>query len=244
MSAGLVRFARYAAPPNALQYCGPEDQIGTALMEEAGPDDLRGLALQFDGAWPYLELIATCLGLEDPLDDRVVQAYWEGSPHLFDVPGDVLDSMTRQAHGPRAASIEPVSMAARLAVPHHSYHVYCVYPWVGLLRRGITDPSVQVIDQCRISVATVASVDPLTVWRRPLVATGGMLFEGEGTTSVALPPSDPGLHLRVGDLVTLHWDWVCDRIDRPTADRIASLDRRHRDLANHVTAQAQPSTTI
>ena len=48
----------------------------------AGTDDrgLRALAQQFAGAWPYLELIAPATGLADPLDRRVVEAYWVGSP--------------------------------------------------------------------------------------------------------------------------------------------------------------------
>jgi len=243
MVSGLQRFARYAAPPNALHYCGPDDEIGIALQERVGSDDLRTLALQFDGAWPYLELIATCLGVDDPLDDRVVAAYWEGSAEINDVPSDVLDSMTRQVHGPRAASDQPLSTAARLAVPHHSYHVYCVYPWVGLLRRGITNPSVGVIDQCRISIGRVTSLEPLLVQRRPLVAEDGMLRETEPVIGAVVPSTDATVQPEVGSLVSLHWDWVCAVVDGPTADTITALDERHRQLANHVTAVAATQST-
>lgn len=243
MVTGLQRFARYAAPPNALHYCGPDDEIGLALAEHADSDDLRTLALQFDGAWPYLELIAACLGLDDPLDDRVVAAYWEGSPQISDVAGDVLDSMTRQVHGPRAASEEPLAAAARYAVPHHSYHVYCVYPWVGLLRRGITEPSVRVIDHCRISIGTVTSIDPLLVRRRPLAAERGILRESEPVISPVLASTDPTVEPHVGAIVSLHWDWICAVVDRTTADTIVSLDTRHRELANHVTELAASQST-
>ena len=53
----------------------------------AGADDrgLRALAQQFAGAWPYLQLIASATGLDDPLDRRVVEAYWVGSPRLDQV---------------------------------------------------------------------------------------------------------------------------------------------------------------
>ena len=40
------------------------------------------MAREFAGAWPYLELIAHGTGLDDPLDRRVVEAYWVGSPRL------------------------------------------------------------------------------------------------------------------------------------------------------------------
>ena len=40
---------------------------------------LRDLAAGFEGAYPYLELIAAANGIEDPLDTRVVDAYWIGN---------------------------------------------------------------------------------------------------------------------------------------------------------------------
>lgn len=240
---GLRRFAQYGAPPNALKFCGPEDDIGRALAEGAQDSDLRTLALRFDGARPYLELIAGSLGVDDPLDDRVVTAYWEGSPAIARVPAAVLDSMVRQVHGPRAAADEPLRAGARLAVPHHSYHVYCVYPWVGLLRHGITNPSVNIIDRCRISVGRVISLDPLLVRRRLLTAEHGILSESEPTVSTARPSADPTIELTVGSLVTLHWDWVCAAVEEHTAATIAALDARHREVANHLTAMALAQST-
>jgi hypothetical protein len=47
-----------------------------------GPGLVR-LARGFAGAWPYLELIAAASGIADPLDGRVVEAYWVGN-HLLD----------------------------------------------------------------------------------------------------------------------------------------------------------------
>ena len=57
---GPIRFARYAFGPNRLGYCGPEE--AGELFEQAtvGKDiqRLRDLAVQFEGAYPYLRLIA------------------------------------------------------------------------------------------------------------------------------------------------------------------------------------------
>ena len=73
---GPVLFARYAYPPNELGYCGPSDP--SALLEGATQGErvefLAHLAQQFEGAWPYLELIAGCSGVADPLDREVVEA--------------------------------------------------------------------------------------------------------------------------------------------------------------------------
>ena len=37
------------------------------------------MAAQFEGAWPYLQLIAASNGIAEPLDPRVVEAYWTGN---------------------------------------------------------------------------------------------------------------------------------------------------------------------
>ena len=81
MTAGPLLFARYAYAPNALGYCGADEprtllEYGDALASDGG---LAELARSFDGAWPYLMLIAAANGIEDPLDPRVVDAYWVGA---------------------------------------------------------------------------------------------------------------------------------------------------------------------
>jgi hypothetical protein len=78
---GPLLFARYAYPPNSLGYCGPRDSAsllgyGSERVVDGG---LRQLARGFEGAYPYLELIACATGVPDPLDHRVVEAYWLGN---------------------------------------------------------------------------------------------------------------------------------------------------------------------
>ena len=89
---GPVLFARYAYPPNALGYCGPGDPAALLGMASEGADleGLSHLAAQFEGAWPYLELIAGCNGIDDPLDRRVVEAYWIGNELVTRVPTSAL----------------------------------------------------------------------------------------------------------------------------------------------------------
>ena len=77
---GPVLFGRYAFGPNRLGYCGTDDHA--ALLGHAAAQDdreLRVLARTFEGAYPYLELIARSAGIADPLDQRVVEAYWLGN---------------------------------------------------------------------------------------------------------------------------------------------------------------------
>ena len=102
-------FARYAFPPNHHGYCGPADTTGFPQLGLAGDDrGLRAMAQEFAGAWPYLELIAHGTGLDDPLDRRVVEAYWVGSPRLDRIGvraiGNSMEDRFRWRSGPRFGS--------------------------------------------------------------------------------------------------------------------------------------------
>ena len=81
---GPVAFARFAYPPGALGYCGPADSSSllTAAAEGTALRELSALAVRFGGAWPYLKLIASENGIDDPLDPLVVEAYWIGNELL------------------------------------------------------------------------------------------------------------------------------------------------------------------
>lgn len=229
---GPSLFARYAYPPNALGYCGPRDAAALlGLATEATPceADLRHLAAQFEGAWPYLQLIAGCNGIADPLDRRVVEAYWIGNPLLAGVPRLALwrslDDRFRPRAGGRFDSLAaPVPLGG---VPHHSFHVFAVYPWLGLLRAGVEDPALTVLDRCRIRWATVESVagDLVFVRNRVLAFAGSRLVLGEEVReSVRRSLEGVGFvsDLAPGDTVSVHWDWVCDRLG---PDQASSLRR-------------------
>ena len=84
---GAGQFVRYAYPPNRLGYCGPEDVEALVAYGVSGVSDpgLRQLVTAFEGAFPYLELIAAAAGIRDPLDRRVVEAYWIGNRLLMGV---------------------------------------------------------------------------------------------------------------------------------------------------------------
>jgi hypothetical protein len=237
-AAGALLFARYAYPPNALGLCGA-DSPGTLLeYGDAGESDagLAQLARTFEGAWPYLALIAERNCLEDPLDPRVVEAYWVGNHLLSRVPGDALAKhVVERFHGRLGSAEETIrTVAAAGAVPHHCFHVFAVYPWLGLLRGGMVEHPLHVLDQCRTTAARVLSRagDEADVLAPPLLWEDGELRLGApalrrvrwrtGTRSFVAPPEP-------GDLVSLHWDFVCDVL---TPSRAGRLDR----ITRHVIA--------
>jgi len=218
--AGPVLFARYAYPPNALGYCGPGDPDALLGMTSEGTDTsgLGQLATRFEGAWPYLQLIAAANGITEPLDPRVVEAYWTGNELVARVPPDALAASLGDRFASRAGRrFGPLVAAVPGALAQHSFHVFAVYPWLGLLRAGMEGPPLEVIDRCRIRWGRVEAVtgDIVTVRSRALQFTGSHLVLGEERIEQARRGAD-GVLLAVdivpGDIVSLHWDWVCDRL--------------------------------
>ena len=223
-TSGPVLFARYAYPPNALGYCGPADPsalLGAGSAGEREIADLSHLASKFEGAWPYLQLIAACNGIAEPLNRRVVQAYWVGNPLLGHVPAGALwNSLDDRFHRRAGRLFEPMAAAAPLGgVPHHSFHVFAVYPWLGLLRAGMDGPPLTVLDRCRIRWGRVQAVDGdvVVVRNRILDFNGSQLVLGDERVEEAHRSLD-GIgfvtDVVAGDVVSLHWDWVCDRLNR------------------------------
>ena len=125
-------FVRYAYPPNLHGYCGPNDTgsfLAYGRTEQIDQGFLQ-LAQAFTGAWPYLELIAGATGIKDPLDHRVVEAYWVGNALLDRVGpvalGDSMEDRFRRTTGRQFGSLAEGITAG--GVPHHSFHVFCIYP--------------------------------------------------------------------------------------------------------------------
>ena len=250
MTAGPLLFARYAYPPNALGYCGADEtrtllEYGDARVSDPG---LAELARTFEGAWPYLTLIADANRIADPLDPRVVEAYWVGN-HLLDriTPETLARHVEDRFRGRIGRTWQRVLDAvAAGAVPHHSFHVFAVYPWLGLLRTGTVDEPLHVLDRCRTTPALVESVDGDTarVLLRPLLWDGRTLDLG-GYVTRDVRWRDDGLALvgglRRGDWVSLHWDFACDRLSPEAA---AALDRATRRVLGAVNRSSSTAAAL
>jgi hypothetical protein len=242
---GPLLFARYAFPPNSHGYCGPADHEAFFEYGVSGVDaGLRALARQFEGAWPYLELIAGATGVDDPLDRRVVEAYWVGSPRLDRVGtravGDSVEDRFKAMAGSGFSALTGTVLAG--GVPHHSFAVFCVYPWTGLLLAGRgTEHALHVLDRCRIRWGEVLAVqgDQVAVRSSPLTWDGRRLGLGEPVTETAVRSVDGvGMvaDLAPGDQVSLHWEWVCDRLSAVQVRWLERYTRRHLRIVNDATA--------
>jgi hypothetical protein len=238
---GEVLFARYAYPPNELGYCGLGDGrewLAAASGPAAAGDNLAERARAFDGAWPYLQFLATTAGVADPLDPLVAEAYWVGNKLLDAVDPAAFIEHARRAFGTQSgADWDALAGDPPAAVPHHSFHVFTIYPWVGLLRRTGSPQALEVLDRCRIRWGTVESVDGdfVTARCRRLTWDGQRLGLGQPRQESVrwaadgqslLPAVQPGRQ------VSMHWGWVCDVLNAGQLKALRTCTARQLALTN------------
>jgi hypothetical protein len=233
---GAGLFVRYAYPPNRLGYCGPEDVDALIAYGVSGVSDpgLRQLVAAFEGAYPYLELIAAAAGIRDPLDRRVVEAYWIGNRLLMGVDMARLGvSMTERFRHRAGRDWDRVAEAVWAGgLAHHSFHVFAIYPWVGFMREGRVDEPLRVLDRCRIRWGKVQAVDgdAVTVVARHLVWVDSMIVLARPHIEVV--SASPAVSVAVDDWVSLHWEWVCDKLTARQLANLRAFSTHHLRLVN------------
>jgi Family of unknown function (DUF6390) len=239
---GPILFARYAFGPNRLGYCGPEAVEELFGEGTVGGDEraLRELARAFEGAWPYLELIARANGLADPLDRGVVEAYWLGNPLLAAVGPGLLEASLASRFRPRLRPEGWRWLAGKPdagAVPVHAFHVLDVFPRIGLLRSGSLDRALEVMDSCRIRWGRVLERDGefLVVSVVPLVTADGRLELGAPRPERVQAWRDGAGFVdgvKPGDVISIHWSWACDRLSPRQLGGLVTWTSREIGIAN------------
>jgi hypothetical protein len=236
--AGTTRFVRYAFMPNRLRYCGGDDNrtIFEYALADATEPPLVAMLRKFNGALPYLSLIARGNGIADPFDERVVEAYWIGNALLERVEArDLYDSLrARYGRELPARVMDLVSAKAPAgARPHHSFHVFDVWRQ----SERATADVLAMLDSCRISWASVVAVEgvELIVDRRPVRLRAGKLVLAEPQrerVTRMIEGSGFATGAKVGDVVSLHWGWVCELLDERGRASLERYTLHHLRLAN------------
>jgi hypothetical protein len=232
-------FARYAHAPNARGFCGPAAAAGlqSVACGRGDPAVIEHHAPQFSGAWPYQVLIGEFAGA-DPLDERVGRAYWTGNELTTSI--DALECgrrlLTRFAGTARHYWSHLDDSLLAEFTPTHIFHVLGVYPWTRLLAPDRPEP-LQVLDSCRIRVGEVVAVSPTHLdvivdsldYREGLLHLRAPQLERVGwRTPEGTFLDDP----QVGDMVSVHWDFACDRLTDDETRALLHLTRRQLRLTN------------
>jgi hypothetical protein len=239
--AGALTFGRYAFPPNQLGFCGPDDNAALfQYVADKTPDQgLIELGRRFEGAYPYLCLIAHSNGIADPFDERVVDAYWIGNSLLDGVEAKALHESMSERFAARMKGTDLKWLMTKIgaARPHHNFHVFDIYVRTGLMRDDTASVAVSAMDSCRISWGRVVGVEgaELLVERPELVYSNGKLALTEARTArVARQRDGQGFidDVKPGEVVSIHWSWACDTLMPGELRRLRSATDRCLALAN------------
>lgn len=237
---GILRCSRYAFGPNRLHYCGPDQntQLYANIKEKAVDPDLLRILSQFETMHPYLVHIAHANNIKEPLDERVVEAYWVGNTLLDNVNKQLfyehlVDGLSLKKKLGQSFSLveEKIGLGA---VPHHSFHVLDIWRRTGHVDREHTLES---MDDCLVSSGVVESVEGpfISVARVPLLYENRKLLLGAPVVRryARKLESDYEIEqLKKGDIVSIHWGVICERISLKQAASLRKYTLLHIALAN------------
>ena len=238
---GVLRCARYAFSPNKLKYCGPDknSELFSYIEAKISDQGLVELLDDFKVMYPYLKLIADENGIVDPFDERVVEAYWIGNELLEGVSmkGFWDQLMEEQKLKKRFKPKDLkwiVGKVPKGAKVHHSYHVLNVWNRTGHEAKPHT---VETMDKCRISWGEIMRVgkNKIKVKAQGLEYKKGKLMLKKGVIKeISWRLGDKKLvrGLRKGDLISMHWGWVCEKVDKFQVRNLEKYTKWHIKLAN------------
>jgi hypothetical protein len=224
---GIALASRFSIATNRLSYCGPaqaEPTLYRAIVSGHGDAEARRALEGFEALWPYLDAIGAKHGL-DPLDEKVVEAYWIGN--------ELLDAFGREDFRKLLAALQrrglPASVARRLEqnlpkepIPHHMFHV--AFVGVGAVT-GHVPTTLANLEACRPAWAKVLERRPetLRIERPSLQVNEGRLEWGPDRSEEVVYDPHAVTEAQPGRSVVVHWGWPALVL---SATQLASLHER------------------
>jgi hypothetical protein len=229
---GLLTCSRYAFAPNFYQYCGPDKNKTLEDYLKASESDigLKKILVDFETLYSYLKFIAWSNRINNPFDEKVVEAYWLGNGLLENIrikdfyrflqanfakkiPKKILDLVY-----PR------LDKGARV---NHAFHVLSLWRRTGHVT---IDHTLKTMDNCRIGWGKVVrhpefisgslkmlkqvqhDKKQLIVKTRPLIYQNNKLILGKPIEKEIIDQFNLSHFLKPGDWVSYHWGFLCDKL--------------------------------
>ena len=235
---GVLTCAKYAFAPNFYQYCGPDrnQEVKSYLESHQVDQNLAANLKEFDTLYSYLQAIAQANQIQDPFDPRVVEAYWVGNDLLLQVePEKVYQHLTQGLLLPKRVPAKELKWLYpkidQGAFLHHSFHVFNVFTRTG---HHTVNHTVETMDSCRIGWGRVIA----KMKDERLKINGQRIFyvnsrlEIQDNVEREIEFSVVDSRVRVGDWVTYHWGFYCDRVSAAQVKQLEKYTKYHLQMAN------------
>ena len=246
---GALLAARYAFMPNKRRYCGGDknSEIFGYVCENESDQGLKNILMEFETMYPYLKLIAEANKIFNPFNYRVVEAYWLGNELLENVSlnGLYRHLVDEQKMKKKFKSELMEKIFGKIglgAKPHHSWHVFNIPKRTG---HYPVEHTLETMNNCRIGWGEVVEIDKqaenqqsdligkMRVRFQPLVIENNKVKLGELTEQGFWSEANGKAFVRnpkIGDLVSLHWGWVCDLLSKEQVFNLEKWTRYNLNL--------------
>jgi hydrogenase maturation factor len=220
---GVLRCGKYAFMPNFYAYCGPDKNksLFQYCSQNYYEPTLNRILGEFEVMHPYLKLIANNNNFKDEFSPEVVEAYWLGNQltegvNIKNLYRHFTEDKNLKNKLKKSTIDKVLGYIPDLAKPHHNFHVMNIWLRAGKINIQHTLKS---IDECRISWGKVREIkkSSVVVDYQPLIIENDILKQGSAVKREVLTQfNDQGFvkDLKIGDVVTIHWGWVCEKIDK------------------------------
>jgi len=220
---------RYGYVPCRLGLCGPEEGkkkriIDRYLNGNGGSEkDIEKIIREFKGAYPYYRLIARSNKISNPLDQRVVEAYWSGNSLLKNVHfSDYAKMMEKEFLPLGKMPREKIDKLPKFAIPFHSFHVLFIGSVTGRFQE-----TPKGLDLCRVSWGKVKKIEKekISVLRQPLkfgkkVSLGNQKIEKINWNRNILPA------IKIGEWISIHWGTAIEKLDGKKLKNLKKYTRK------------------
>jgi hypothetical protein len=225
---GLRKNIIYSLKPCLLGLCGPKDKesqkilIDFAAGKKVDDKKIEDFCKQFKSAFIYLKFIAKHNGIEDPFDEKVIEAYWLGNSLLKKISPKKLSELSTEIF-----KQPPVKLPAT-ANAQHSFHVL----FDGSL--GDIAPVQKLIPFCVINLGYVEKINLkcFVIRTKPLTFRGGKFFLDSDTVKTIECGPLVASNVKKGDAISYHWNSACEILNKQRAKNLLRYLKRNIDAYN------------
>lgn len=231
---GLKIAALYSFPAGRFGLCGMGEEASHEIFHfliGEKVSKIKKILKTFKEALFYYQLIAKENKIKDYFDEKVVRAYWIGNELLERVKIESLKKMVKEKlKNPKLAKVLP-----DFAKPHHSFHVLVAGP----MRKDL-EMTEGMKDLCKISWGKVLKIpnsklnlQEIIVEYQPLLKEREW-FLGKPTKRKIFWQKRILPKLKVGDLISFHWDFVLEKLSENEAKILKKYTQQAIQVSNQL----------
>lgn len=220
----------YSLMPNRLGFCGPQEgcvygKLRKFLLGEISEKEIRKILSKFEASYAYYKLIARKNDIRDPLNKKVVEAYWLGNKLLEkvnaeDVKKMILKDFVKPNLLSQETAIQRIALIPKNSKAHHSFHVFIL----GSVTGRVDFKDVKLRDICRPGWGKVISMkgDKVLVEYEPLAEKSGKIKFGKKKRKYINWDRKLVPDISLGDWVSFHWDFLAQKLKK---ENIKNLEK-------------------